>query len=321
MSKNPIDPSGLLSTALVECRHLEKPAGGTSPKFDCVLGDGEAVRVKYGMTQEIHAEIAASRFLTALGFGADRVYSIRRLRCYGCPRDPYYTTKTLDYVHARGVVAQTMPDEGYTDFEWVAVERHYDGVTIAATHDQGWAWFELRDADAAVPRLRAERDALRLVAVLLAHWDNKAENQRLMCKSPDADGSCADAIAIIQDLGSTFGPDRVNLEAWTKTPVWIDRAACRISMKMFPYEGGTFPDAQISEAGRRLLARQLAALNDEQVRTLFAAARFPEAEGKDSTRAKAWAQVLSAKIREIVDGGPCPPSAEPPPRRSSRRSG
>src|SRR5262245_30994486 len=77
-SRNPADPSGLLSTDVVECRYVEKPAGGTSPKFECVLADGEAVRVKYGMTQEIHAEVAASRFLTALGFGADRVYSIRR---------------------------------------------------------------------------------------------------------------------------------------------------------------------------------------------------------------------------------------------------
>jgi hypothetical protein len=119
-SKNPSDPSGLLSTDLVECRHLEKPAGGTSPKFDCALADGEVVRVKYGLTKEIHAEIAASRLLTALGFAADRVYSIQRLRCYGCAREPYYTTKTLDYVHARGVASKAVPDEGYTDFERVS---------------------------------------------------------------------------------------------------------------------------------------------------------------------------------------------------------
>jgi len=69
LSANPSDPSGLLSTDVVECRHLEKAAGGTSPKFDCVLADGEVVRVKYGLTKEINAEIAATRLLTALGFG------------------------------------------------------------------------------------------------------------------------------------------------------------------------------------------------------------------------------------------------------------
>jgi hypothetical protein len=159
-----------------------------------------------------------------------------------------------------------------------------------------------------VPRLRAERDALRLAAMLLAHWDNKASNQRLMCKSPVADGSCAEPIALIQDLGSTFGPDRVDLDAWTKAPVWIDRARCTVSMKMFPYGGGTFPDGPISEPGRQLLSRQLAALNDQQLTTLFTAARFPEADGHEGADANAWTQVLRAKISEIADAGPCPAS-------------
>jgi len=307
-SKNPADPSGLLSTGLVECRHLEKPAGGTSPKFDCALADGEVVRVKYGLTKEIPAEVPASRFLTALGFGADRVYSIERLRCYGCAREPYYTTKTLDYVHARDVASKAMPDEGYTDFERVAVERRHDGVTIEADDDQGWAWFELRDADAAVPRLRAERDALRLAAMLLAHWDNKASNQRLMCASPAADGSCAEPIALIQDLGSTFGPSRVELAAWRAAPIWADRSRCTVSMKMFPYSGGTFPDLPISEPGRQLLARQLAALTDQQLTTLFTAARFPEGDGHEGADANGWTQVLRTKINEIADAGPCPSS-------------
>jgi hypothetical protein len=311
-SKNPSDPSGLLSTDVVECRHLEKAAGGTSPKFDCVLADGEVVRVKYGFTKEIHAEVAASRLLTALGFGADRVYSIRRLRCYGCAREPYYTTKTLDYVHAREVASKAVPDEGYTDFEWVAVERRYDGVAIEADDDQGWAWFELHDADPVVPRLRPERDALRLAAMLLAHWDNKASNQRLMCTSPAADGSCAEPVALIQDLGSTFGPGRVDLDAWTKAPIWTDRARCVVSMKMFPYDGGTFPDVSISEPGRQLLARQLAALSDQQLTTLFTAARFPDADGHQdagaNADANAWMQALRGKINEIADAGPCPAS-------------
>ena len=305
-SKNPPDPSGLLSADLVQCRHLDKPAGGTSPKFDCVLSDGEVVRVKYGLTKEIHAEIAASRFLTALGFATDRVYSIQHLRCYGCAREPYYTTKTLDYMHARDVASKAVPDEGYTDFEWVAVERRFDGVTIEAEEDQGWAWFELRDADAAHPALRAERDALRLAAMLLAHWDNKASNQRLMCRSPQADGSCPEPTALIQDLGSTFGPSRVDLEAWTKAPIWTDRARCLVSMKMFPYEGGTFPDTHISERGRQLLARQLAALTDQQVTMLFSAARFPEPDGEGRAHADSWSAVMRAKIREIADAGPCP---------------
>ena len=207
-------------------------------------------------------------------------------------------------MHARGVASKAVPDQGYTDFEWVAVERRYDGVAIEADDDQGWAWFELHDADPVVPRLRPERDALRLAAMLLAHWDNKASNQRLMCKSPAADGSCAEPVALIQDLGSTFGPGRVDLDAWTKAPIWIDRARCVVSMKMLPYGGG-FPTcrSQVRTAAARTPAR---ALSDQQLTTLFTAARFltPMA-----TRAQdAWTQVLRVKINEIADAGPCPAS-------------
>jgi hypothetical protein len=33
---------------------------------------------------------------------------------------------------------------------------------------------------------RAELDALRLTAILLGHWDNKASNQRLVCEEGPA---------------------------------------------------------------------------------------------------------------------------------------
>ena len=66
-----------------------------------MLPDGEVVKVKYGHTGEIHAELAASRLLAALGFGADRMYLVPRLRCFGCVRTPFYTVWALDYVHAR----------------------------------------------------------------------------------------------------------------------------------------------------------------------------------------------------------------------------
>ena len=122
----------MLSQAMVRCRYLDGPARGTTAKFDCVLPDGEVVKVKYGSTGEIQAEIAASRLLAALGFGADRMYLVPRVRCYGCVRTPYYTMKVLDYVHARERLVRSVPEDGYTDFEWVGVERRLDGAEIEA---------------------------------------------------------------------------------------------------------------------------------------------------------------------------------------------
>src|SRR5678815_4499020 len=184
LSANPPDPSGALSQSIVRCKYISEPARGTTPKFDCALADGEVVKVKYGRTGEIHAEIAAARLLTALGFGADRMYLIPRLRCYGCMRTPFYTNWVLDRMHTREFVARSVPEDRYTDFEWAAVERHFDGLPIEAGTHKGWAWFELDSIDPSLGANRAERDALRLTAVLLGHWDNKAANQRLVCLAP-----------------------------------------------------------------------------------------------------------------------------------------
>ena len=103
LTKNPPDSTGALSEALVRCRYVSSAAHGTTAKFDCVLPDGEVVKVKYGHTGEIHAEVAATRLLSALGFGADRMFLIPRLRCYGCLRNPFYAVVALDYVRAKRI--------------------------------------------------------------------------------------------------------------------------------------------------------------------------------------------------------------------------
>jgi hypothetical protein len=310
LSANPPDATGMLSQPIVRCRYLDGSPDGTTAKFDCVLPDGEVVKVKYGNTGEIHAEIAASRLLAALGFGADTVYMVPRVRCYGCVRTPYYTMKVLDLVHARERLVRSVPEDSYTDFEWVSVERRLEGAEIEAGDQDGWAWDELEPVDESRGANRAERDALRLVAVLLAHWDNKASNQRLMCLSASAQhaGSCGRPFAYIHDLGATFGPNKLRLDHWSKAPIWSDRGRCTVSMRQFPYRGGTFPDTHISEAGRRLLALQLAGLTERQLVALFTAAHFPEFHGRRGAAAdpERWAAVLLDKAHQITDAGPCP---------------
>ncbi len=97
---------------------------------------------------------------------------------------------------------------------------------------------------------------LRLLAVLLAHWDNKSENQRLVCLSeadwPDG-GKCSRPLAMLQDIGGAFGPRKVDLEEWEKAPIWGDRASCTATMDSLPYQGATFRPVKITEAGRRHL--------------------------------------------------------------------
>lgn len=316
---NPPDPSGLLSEPIVRCRYLPSAARATTPKFDCVLRDGEVVKVKYGWaTAEVHTEVAASRLLTALGFGADQMFFLPRVRCYGCPRFPFEMAEVLGPLGARDAVVRRLPNDRFVDFEWVAVERRFAGHEIVgaakAADDvaKGWAWWELDRVDPSAGASRAEVDALRLMARFLAHWDNKASNQRLVCLASPSTGertTCSRPFALIHDLGATFGPKKIDAATWQAAHVWADAGRCRISMRDLPYGGGTFPDVEISEAGRALLARQLGALSESQITDLFAAAHFDTFRGWSlkATPVAEWVRVFREKVNEITNAGPCRP--------------
>jgi hypothetical protein len=293
----------------IACRFLASAPSGTSAKFDCVLPGGEVVKVKYGRNPELAAEVAATRLVTALGYAADRMSIARRLRCDGCPRYPFMAMSLL---HALGL-AQRYPargnPNGYSDFEWVAIERRFPAAAIETAAARGWAWWELDRVDPSSGATRVELDAFRLLAAFLAHWDNKQENQRLVCLDPAGatDAPCARPVAMMQDLGATFGPAKANLAGWRDLPVWSDRRTCTVSMERMPWQGGTFPPTQISEAGRLLLGAQLAAIPDAEVRELFRAARFPEhyRSTDDERDLAAWTAAFRDRVQQIVTAGPC----------------
>ena len=148
--------------------------------------------------------------------------------------------------------------------------------------------------------------------VLLAHWDNKSENQRLVCLSGESGpalSKCRRPLAMLQDVGGTFGPRKVDLEAWERTPIWTDRGRCTTDMSTLPYDGSTFAAVTISEAGRRHLASLLAQLSDAQLADLFAAARFDQPTGLLPSAAgaiDAWVRVFRQKADAISAGPACP---------------
>jgi len=317
LRSNPPDPSGLLSAppdGIVRCHFLPDVPHATTPKFDCVLTNGEVVKVKYGWaTAEVRAEVAASHLLTALGFGADQMFYLRRVRCFGCPRFPFEAARVLDWLSVREAIVRRLPDDRYVDFDDVAVERRLPGREIVAGDRKGWSWWELDRVDASAGASRAELDALRLIARFIAHWDNKPSNQRLVCLSPIGDGEtpCARPFAFIHDLGATFGPEKIDLSHWEAAHIWADATACRVTMKDMPYDGGTLPDAEISEGGRALAARQLGALSESQITDLFEAAHFDTFRGwhLKSWPIREWVRAFHTKVNEIRSAGPCPDSA------------
>jgi hypothetical protein len=157
----------------------------------------------------------------------------------------------------------------------------------------------------------AHRDALKLVAAMIQHTDNKAQQQRLLCldKSrglqPQPDGRCMHPLMMINDLGKTFGratftnadvKSAANFEEWSKVPVWKDDTGCVAHLsKSF---SGSLKDPEISEDGRKFLAGLLAELTDRQLHDLFEVARFTSRDPRASV--DDWVRVFKEKRDAIA---------------------
>ena len=251
--RGPAGPDAFQFQAAVRCQFVDKTLDGSSPKFACRLPSGDEVKVKYGDSNgEVHGEVAASRLLWALGFGADAMYPVR-LFCRGCP----------DTIGMPSQLDERLVDPAI-------VERKMPGQELTTGDRPGWSWLELDLIDEeAGGATRAQRDALKLLAVLIQHTDSKPEQQRLVCVDA-ADGSpstpCEHPFMMINDLGLTFGRANlansnlvgsVNLQEWAQTSVWKEDGACVGNLPKSLT--GTLKDPIISEEGREFLAQRLIA--------------------------------------------------------------
>jgi hypothetical protein len=291
---------GFTSRQTITCKFDPKDLSGASPKFACLRGD-EELKVKYGGgNAEVYAEVAATRLLWALGFGADVMYPVRVL-CDGCPES------------LRG-----LPREGgHIEFDPATIERKLDAREFP--EDDTWSWRELdavREDLGGAPR--AHRDALKLLAVFLQHTDTKPQQQRLVClDAAPKDGAedaapCAKPFMMINDLGLTFGRANtfnvnamgMNLVQWAATPVWRQDGACVGNLpKSFT---GTLENPVISEEGRAFLAGLMTQLTDKQIADLFEVSRVtlrlrePDKARSGFATIGEWVDAFKQKRDQIV---------------------
>jgi hypothetical protein len=309
MITGPRIPGAFPPGATVTCDYHEEVFSGSSPKFGCTIEGEDRVKVRYGRTNpELFGSIAATRLLWALGFGADVLYPVRVI-CRACPR-------RLSLDDPKAAVT------GQTEFDYAAIERKMAGHEIEAPSvGPGWAWSELDLVDErAGGAPLAQRDALKLLAVMLQHTDSKATQQKLLCldrskdkdkdKEKDKAARCGSTFMMIHDVGLTFGTATLmnratlsgaNLQAWSQTPVWKDTGRCIGNLP--PSQTGTLTYPTISEAGRAFLADLLAQLSDTQLRDLFTAARFGDKPGLNGEGGGAvidWIAAFKEKREEIA---------------------
>jgi len=289
--------------ALVACDYVPESLPGSSRKFDCAIGDGTVLKVRYGIGNgEVEGSVLASRLLWALGFGADRVYPVS-VACRGCSVDPWTDRKRA---------------QGIRIFDPAAIERKPEGHEMKAdTENSGWAWLELASVDDSQGRSqRAQRDALTLLAVFMQHTDTKPEQQRLLCLPGGMtdEGVCNKPFLVLHDVGLTFGhanfsndtdTGSVNFSEWARTPVWRDSKACVAHLSKS--HTGTLGDPKISEGGRAFLANLLDQLSDEQLRDLFEVARVDRrvlgpasAKVVPAASVSEWVGAFKRKRDEIV---------------------
>jgi hypothetical protein len=288
----------------VSCEYFpNKQINGNTPKFWCELKPGDEVKVKYGeQNGEVYGEVAATRLLWALGFGADEMYSVA-VMCRGCSADPFRN---------RGKTSTQ------TRFDPAAIERQMPGETMEFSSDSGWSWVDLNSVDPSLGGAPlAHRDALKLLAVFIQHTDTKPSQQRLVCldkvlakamdrvmdESP-ADAQCEHPFMMLNDIGRTFGkanvfnrdqPGSANLKAWADAKVWKEERGCQGNLPKSMT--GTLEDPRISEGGRKFLADLLNKLSDQQIRDLFEVARVTRRD-KTST-IDGWVNAFKHKRDDV----------------------
>src|SRR4029077_15864969 len=234
----------------VTCKYDNKKLSGKTPKFACKTDTDDELKVKYGGTNgEVYAEVATTRLLWALGFGADAQYSVKVV-CRGCPTE------------VGGIIRG--PQERVVDP--AIIERKMHGAPFEP--DDTWGWDELDRVDeSAGGAPRAHRDALKLLAVFLQSSDNKREQQRLICREQPKDKTkghgkmpCEHPFMYMHDVGLTFGHANklnrnsigsMNLVEWSGTPIWKDTAGCVGNLPKSLT--GTWFNPPIRDEGRQFL--------------------------------------------------------------------
>jgi hypothetical protein len=297
LKSGPGGPGSFIPGETVTCDYFDKDLSGASPKFACRLPDGDELKVKYGGSNgEVYGEVAASRLLWALGFAADRMYPVRVI-CRGCPER----------------IGGIRRENGDQIIDPTAVERKLSERELA----DKWDWDELEQTDESVGgATKAERDALKLLAVFLQHSDSKSIQQRIVCVDESTDGSqpCAEPLMMINDLGITFGRANalnqqprasVNLAEWVQLPIWKGREGCVGNLT--GSWTGTLKNPVISEAGRQFLADLLTQLSDNQLRDMFEVARVnlrpraPASGRSGFATIDEWVTAFKQKRTQIVE--------------------
>ena len=264
---------------------VEHSSGGTQPKLVVTDAAGARWDVKFG--EEVHAEIAASRLVWALGYYVDELYYVGEGAISGL-EDP---GRAKDHVDASGRFRHARFERRQ--------ERHH-------SVDRGWSF-------AANPFTGTrELSGLKILMTLISNWDIEGErnNRVVEVRRP---GEEPYRQYFVGDLGATFGRmgrrltnhSKWNLEDYRQEG-FIDEVDD--DEVEFDFDGLDGDMDEVPREHARWFADLLGQLTPAQVRQAF------EAAGATPEEVDGFSQVVLTRIATLRDAlqRPTPASTRSP---------
>lgn len=302
-----VNADGLAAPLNCVANKKENEGAGTTPKFYCsvpgvVEDDGDLIRYKIkphfkGQSKdkrngEIYGEFLSSRFSKALGFFADDEW-VADVTCRDCEKSLNKSFQGASWNPFQPAAGIELPLGNGIDVKCNQKDAGPLAGSLAKLQENG--------------AQRAEIDAFKLWLAFIDHGDTKTDNHKFSCrdskKNPDGSRVCkpGQAVFYVADMGSTFGhssssESKARLNTWKgKDPIKVSGGRCTTTAK-------SVGDANISEAGRQLLATGLQRLLDAQqssnlITRVFAASRNAERDQSP----EAWTAEFVRKAKTIID--------------------
>jgi hypothetical protein len=303
----PVDPAGLaMPLNCVANKDLNK-GSGTTPKFHCSVAgvtdeDGDLIRYKVkphfkGQSREkrngeIYGEFLSSRFSKALGFFADDEW-VADVTCPDCEKSLTSSFQGASFTPLQPAAGIELPlgrgiDVKCNDKDSGALNDSLEKLRTSGTP-------------------RAEIDAFKLWLAFIDHGDTKTDNQRFACldstKNDDGTRSCkpGQAVYYVSDMGSTFGHNsasekKARLDVWKgKDPIKVSSGRCTTTAK-------GVGDANVSEAGRQLLATGLQRLLEAEKSNGLIIRVFRASRNQERDQApEVWTMEFERKAKTIIN--------------------
>ena len=302
----PVDANGLARPVNCVANKDMTPGAGTTPKFHCsvpgnVDEDGDLIRYKVkphfkGQSRdkrngEIYGEFLSSRFSQAVGFFADYEW-VADVNCPDCEKS----------------LTKSFQGASWSPFQPAAgIELSLGkGIDVKCDNKDSGPLAGTLQTLLQNGAPRAEIDAFKLWLAFIDHGDTKTDNQKFACLDSKKNGDTrickpGEAVFYVSDMGSTFGyatasEKKATLAAWKgKDPIKVSGGHCTTTAK-------SVGDANISEGGRQLLAKELQRLleaeqSNQTITRVFRASRNAERDEP----AEAWAAEFVRKANTIIN--------------------